>query len=266
MRRHLIDLYKQLFVRKALFRFHQRLVNIGLWGLGILNGENEVWSGEAHFLRSLPRFFSTDQDFVVFDVGANVGAYAHSIKSLYPSARIFAFEPHPTHFESLQQQARQSGFRAFHLALSDTVGTAHLYDRAGTGSAHASLYRDVIERLHRETAIRYAVSVTTIDQFAQEHQIDHVHLLKIDTEGSELSILRGAGRLRDARAIDVIQFEFNEMNVVSRVFVRDFFSVLQNYAFHRMLPDGLIPISTHPVFLSEIFAFQNIVAVKEQVP
>jgi FkbM family methyltransferase len=263
MRRSLIDLYKQLFVRKSLVRFHQRLVNIGLWGLGILNSENEARSGEAHFLRSLPRFFRTDEDFVVFDVGANVGTYARLIKQLYPSALIFAFEPHPANFETLGQQAQQFDFRAFHLALSDTVGTTQLYDRIETGSTHASLYRDVIEQLHHETAISHPIAVTTLDQFTQEHQIDHIHLLKIDTEGSEWNILRGASRLLDARAIDVVQFEFNEMNVVSRVFIRDFQTILPNYTLFRMLPDGLMPISPDPIFLSEIFAYQNIVAVRE---
>jgi FkbM family methyltransferase len=263
MRRRLIDLYKQLFVRRALVGFHRRLVTVGLWGLGLLNSENQAWSGEAHFLRGLPQFFDPGREFVALDIGAHVGAYARALKDLYPRAVVYAFEPHPGHFEALERQARESGFEAYRLALGDTAGDAQLYDRAGPGSAHASLFRDVIEHVHREPAVQHAVTVTTVDQFAEARGLAHVHLMKIDAEGGELNVLRGAERLLSAGAVDVIQFEFNEMNVVSRVFLRDFRALLAGYSLYRMLPDGLAPIAPHPVFLSELFAFQNIVAVKE---
>lgn len=263
MRRLWIDLYKRLFVHAALFRFHRRLLNISLWGLGILNSENDRWSGEEYFLRNLARYFDVSQAFVVFDIGANVGAYASKLKTFYPHAVVYAFEPHPESFECLQRQAQQSGYHAFQLALSDRAGLAQLYNRAGAGSVHASLFREVIEAVHQDTATQSDVQVTTVDQFAQEHRIAHIHLLKIDAEGSEWNILHGASRLIEAGAIDVIQFEFNEMNVVSRVFFRDFYSLLPQYSFYRMLPDGLVPVAPQPAFLSEIFAFQNIVAARK---
>jgi hypothetical protein len=95
--------------------------------------------------------------------------------------------------------------------------------------------------------------------------ISHEDLLKIDVEGAELEVLKGAVGAIKAGKIDVIQFEFNEMNVVSRVFFRDFWHVLDGYSFYRLLPFGLFPIRNYRTFFCELFAFQNIVAVRSGV-
>jgi FkbM family methyltransferase len=263
MKRRLIDLYKSLFVRRAFFRLHQRLLNISLWGLGILNSENERWSGEDHFLRHLSRFIEADKSFVVFDVGANVGVYSQRLRALHPRARIFAFEPLPESFAILQRNLGPQGVEVYNLALSDKAGAATIYTRPGETTTHASLYSAVIEDLYHNSPHANPIETTTLDSFVAEHTIDRIGLLKLDTEGSELQILRGAQLLLDEGRIDLIQFEFNEMNVISRVFLRDFIALLPGYTLFRLLPDGLVPIQATPAFLNEIFAFQNIVAVRK---
>ncbi len=49
-----------------------------------------------------------------------------------------------------------------------------------------------------------AVRAVSLDRLAEEGAIEHVDLLKLDTQGSELSIIRGAHRLLSGAAIDVI--------------------------------------------------------------
>jgi len=207
MKRLLISLYKSLFARKALYRFHHRLLNISLWGLGILNSENDRWSGEDHFIRNLTKLIDPKERFVIFDVGANVGHYSAKVKSVYPDACIYAFEPDPVSFKFLNENAQQRGYQAFNLALGAVSGRALFYNRPGGGSAHASLYRDVITEIHADNVTQVEVSILTVEQFAQEHQLHHVHLLKIDTEGSEMDVLLGARQLLENRSIDLIQFD-----------------------------------------------------------
>ena len=62
----------------------------------------------------------------------------------------------------------------------------------------------------------------------------------------------------------MIQFEFNEMNVASRVFFRDFWLMLPNYEFYRLMVDGMIRIDKYDPIYCEIFAFQNIVAFRRK--
>jgi hypothetical protein len=52
------------------------------------------------------------------------------------------------------------------------------------------------------------------------------------------------------------------MNIISRVFFKDFFDVLPNYIFYRLLPGGkLLEIKEYSPLNCEIFAFQNIIAI-----
>lgn len=69
-------------------------------------------------------------------------------------------------------------------------------------------------------------------------------------------------RLLAENRIGVIHFEFNEMNEGSGCFMRDFRTVLAGYRFFRLLPNALLELSREPV-LSEIFGFQNIIAIRE---
>jgi hypothetical protein len=89
--------------------------------------------------------------------------------------------------------------------------------------------------------------------------LSRIDLLKIDTEGHELEVLHGARKLLAAGLIRVLHIEFNEMNVFSRVFLRDFRELLSRHTAYRMLP-GIISVSDSPL-ASELFAFQNVVFV-----
>ncbi|MDW8325828.1 MAG: FkbM family methyltransferase [Anaerolineales bacterium] len=260
----MIALYRWLFARPSCAWLNRFVTSLGLHGLGILNYENEHVSGEAYFLRWLVRRYSAP---VVLDIGANVGNYASRIKTLSPQAVIYAFEPHPRTFAVLAAEAERHGFTALNVGCGDAAGQAQLFDYAASdaGSSHASLYRDVIERIHRSASVAWPVTITTIDRFLQEVGLTHVDLIKIDTEGHELAVLQGARQAIAAGQIDIVQFEFNEMNISSRVFFRDLCDVLPGYVFYRLLPSGFLPLRDYRPIFWEIFAFQNIVAVRTEV-
>jgi FkbM family methyltransferase len=197
---------------------------------------------------------------VILDVGANVGAYSAEILEIAPAARIYCFEPGPANVSRLEASLGTQ-VTVIPVAVGSKTGSIALYDyEAGDGSSHASLHPEVFERIHQQPHRSRIVAVTTIDDFVEQHSIDAITLLKIDVEGHELEVLKGATTTIREKKIDVVQFEFNEMNVVTRVFLSDFFDVLSDFVFFRLLPHGWIPISSRPI--DNIFAFQNIVAVR----
>jgi hypothetical protein len=75
--------------------------------------------------------------------------------------------------------------------------------------------------------------------------------------------LRGAQHAIASGSIDLIQFEFNEMNVMSRVFFKDFYDVLPGYSFYRMVVDGLAPMGGYVARTHEVFVLHNIIAVRD---
>jgi hypothetical protein len=64
--------------------------------------------------------------------------------------------------------------------------------------------------------------------------------------------------------IKIIQFEFNEMNIVSRVFLKDFYQILKAYKIYRLCETELIPLF-HYDSINEIFKFQNIIAIHDKL-
>jgi hypothetical protein len=149
------------------------------------------------------------------------------------------------------------------VAVGAIPGPAVMFDHLeGEGTFHGSLVKGVIETVHHDNSREIPVAVTTIDTLMAELSIDRIHLLKIDVEGFEAEVLRGARCAIRDKKIDLIQFEFNEMNTVSRVFVSDLVDLLSGYRLHRLLGNGdLLDISSVPILRRELFGYQNLVAL-----
>ncbi len=255
--------YRKWFGGTKFFSFNRFLYTLSLHGLGMLNYENGKVSGEDEFVRWFIRN-KHDVNGVIFDVGANRGDYAKFIRSHKSQAELFCFEPHPLNFTILEELAVQLNFTPVMQGMGDKAGRSVIYDYASAnGSQHASIYKDVIEEIHKSKSYSTEIEITTIDEFVAKNNISKISLLKIDTEGNELNVLKGAQTCILNNLINIIHFEFNEMNVVSRTFFRDILNVLHGFEIYRLLPDGMVKLGEYNPLFFEIFAFQNIVAINK---
>jgi FkbM family methyltransferase len=254
--------YVFLFARKAFYKFNLLFYKLSMTGIGIHNYENDHVSGEKAFIRYMIAK-NAFKDGVILDVGANIGHYTIMLRKNKITLPIFAFEPNPAAFKQLEQAASLHQFIPVKRGAGEISTTAVIYDYAGnTGSEHASMYRGVIADLRNSAVEEVNIDLVSIDHFVAENNISKIALLKIDTEGHELHVLKGARLTIEGGMVDVIQIEFNEMNVISRTFFKDIIDILPGYDFYRLLPDGLLPLGTYKIQDFEIFAFQNIVALK----
>lgn len=188
------------------------------------------------------------------------------IKELAPAAQVYSFEPHPHSFQELAQLESLGGVRAFQLALGEIEGQMELYGVAdGTESALASLHKGVIEELHKREAQSIPVQVKKLDRIIVELNVPHIHLLKVDTEGHELSVFRSGIKALESKKVELVQFEFNEMNVMSRTFFKDFWELLQDFLLVRLTPHGGLPIQQYSPTLHEIFSLQTIVGFRRDL-
>jgi Methyltransferase FkbM domain len=84
-----------------------------------------------------------------------------------------------------------------------------------------------------------------------------IHLLKLDVEGSEIDILRGADELLENGGIDFLQFEFGGCNIDSRTYFRDFYDLLSpRFRIFRIVTDGLRAVDEYRE-IGEIFTTTN---------
>jgi FkbM family methyltransferase len=124
----------------------------------------------------------------ILDVGANDGVSSIKFRDAFPAATIHAFEPVTKTFGILKRNVEKyKGIYCYQMALGANPGTAQIY--LTEHSTMSSLIRPDAP-LGEET-----VRITTVDDFAAEQNIDRVDLLKVDAEGFDLEVLKGAGRL-----------------------------------------------------------------------
>ncbi len=174
---------------------------------------------------------------------------------------IRALEPHPRTFATLRQRLEGTRVEALNLALGDTSGRLDLHDFAeGDGSTQASLSREAVA-LYGGSQVSHPVMVETLDGFLAARGIARIALLKVDTEGFDLNVLRGAREAIGARRLAAIQFEFIAANIATGVRMRDFYEVLEGYRIHRLCLNGaLLPLDYSPK-RCEIYISQNLVAL-----
>jgi FkbM family methyltransferase len=239
----------------AVEQYFDALLHIGITNF------NSATNGEELFLND---YLTSLTSPIVFDVGANVGKFTETVFNLNEKATVYAFEPHPLTFARLQENDFGHSFHPFNFGLGETDAGALLYDyRDKDGSEHASVHQGVIEQIHGGDALSHDIRIKTLDAFVSEHGIGSIHLLKVDTEGNEMAVFQGGEKTIRSGVVDVIQFEFNEMNVISRTFFKDFFDFLPEYDFFRLTHQGALFIRRYSPIFCEIFGVQNIVCVKK---
>lgn len=168
---------------------------------------------------------------LLIDVGAHCGEYTNEFLDRFHQGRALCFEPVEKHFMLLRTAVRTPDrVKFFQMAISNFEGESVIF-RDKPISGLASLSRRNLEHFSISMDIEEQVPVTTLDTFAVSHRIHHVDLLKLDVEGHELNVLKGASGLLASGKIGVIQFEFGGCNLDTRTTFQDFYYFLTGYNF-----------------------------------
>jgi FkbM family methyltransferase len=226
-----------------------------------LRGENlddHRINGEARLLRALAGALGPRP--VIFDVGANVGAWSAHAAQRFPGADLHAFEPHPGAFAQLEQTLRPLGVACHRLALGAEPGHATLHFDPGK-TVLSSLHQRDLQAFGLALDASVDVEVARLDDLCDELGLATVDLLKIDVEGHERDVLAGAERRLASGAIGVVQFEYGGTYLDAGVRLRDVLDRFPSgYALHRIVPWGLMPVSDRDL-REESFTLSNFVAV-----
>jgi FkbM family methyltransferase len=235
--------------------------------LAILQGKGAGggWDlvSEAHVAaRYLP-----EGEACVFDVGANRGHWSEEIRRLRPGKRTRFFQFEPSQFCQGELKAHADADTVIiGEAVGDQIGTVSFFvPEAGSTISSVHQQRDTYFQdapFHEEK-----VPMTTIDHVVEKHHVARVDFMKIDVEGNELAVLRGAKNTFQARKIKALAFEFGSPQINARGYFHDFWDMLNplGFQFLRICPGGLIiPVAEYYEDLEYFRGATNYVAILSQ--
>ena len=198
---------------------------------------------------------------ILFDVGASGGVWTEHALRVNPDAEIHCFEPIQAHYQRLLARAFPPQVVCNATGLSDLAGEAQMFTRAL--SLHDRRGPGCNQPREGESEL---IQLTTLDAYCARHRITEIDLLKIDTEGHDLAVLRGGTQMIREGRIRRIQFEYGPRNVYARVFLRDFFIFFDGlpYRIYQVMPRGLVPVATYDLRLENL-QYKNFVALHAAV-
>lgn len=204
------------------------------------DGPNDITlNGELHVQRTAMAIAGDHA--VVFDVGANVGQWSsHLVDQRTVDLDLHVFEPSTACVDHLHRSlvpAPGLDVIVNQLAASSEDGQGMLFkphELAGSSSLHEPTGGPKVPLTEPIRRMR-------LDTYCVEHNIEHIHLLKIDAEGHDHHVLLGAGHLLVRGAIDLVQFEYNHRWIGARHYLKDVFDLVVpcGYDVGKVTPQGI---------------------------
>jgi FkbM family methyltransferase len=197
-----------------------------------------------------------------YDVGAHVGRWSRNLIELTHhtghALQLHAFEPAPETYRLLSADLPET-VRVNQLAVSDLPGELTLH-MVGPLAGRNSLHRQ------DDATAQQRVAATTIDEYTVRTGVDRIDLLKVDAEGHDYRVLRGAESMFGQGAVSLVQFEYNHRWVYSRHFLKDAFDLLEplGYQLGKLTRHGVEWYRAWDADL-ETFIEGNYVACKPQL-
>lgn len=180
---------------------------------------------------------------VFLDVGANIGWHSMLMARKYPNSQVFSFEPEPDNINLLQYNIQRNG-----LSNVEVIPKAASFEE---GEQKFYLYPDKNAGRHSLLPINkgkvITVPLTTLDHFIKERGLSpkRIKLIKIDVEGYELNVLRGAKSLLGTVPLILLEFspEFMRKGGINP---KDLIDLLEeaHYLPHLLKEGKLTPVSS----------------------
>lgn len=187
------------------------------------------------YVRDVRRISSTSVD-VIFDVGANDGQSARRFLKGFRTAKIVCFEPFSDAYQRLQQLAApHSRITTVRAACGAEPGRASLF-RFGLDQTNSLLPKAegadsyLADPDYMAERGNEQVDVISVDAYCETHNITSIDLLKIDTQGYEIEVLKGARQMLSSNAI---RFVYAEVCFVPYYVNQPLFQDVYEYLFAR---------------------------------
>ena len=189
---------------------------------------------EAGTLYVIKKILKEDDTFI--DVGANIGLMSlFASRVVGDNGFVYSFEPEPTTFMILKENIKINKITnicAYDIGLGNIESKHFIYEHLDVGRGGASL----IKPLNQSNYKKYETYIETLDDFILKHKITNIRMLKIDVEGWELHVLRGAKFLLQSTQAPIICIEYSNLVPQGSRQILDIYYFLSNnnYSIYKL--------------------------------
>jgi len=142
---------------------------------------------------------------VLFDVGANFGQTIEKFRQHFEESTVHAFEPSPSTFQTLRE--RTQGITRLHLTNAGLGSRPESKTFVENKRPDLSSFLEPGQDCWGAVTQRVSVKLDTIDEYCERSGVPHIDVLKSDTQGFELEVLRGASRMLERKRIQLVYLE-----------------------------------------------------------
>ena len=237
---------------------------------GRLDYPNKLSNNGEAMVQKVVLDHSNSKKTTIIDCGANKGEWTDQLCKLFLSNKnvtkldVYCFEPSLFTFKKLLTnigniKSRDINIHPINKALSNNDGKG-LLSIVHPGAGTNSLVQ--IPEFHLDTE---PINMVKLSTFLKEVGVSKISLLKIDTEGADPDIIKGAMELISNQHIGIIQFEYNLRWIYGGYFLRGIFEALCNNKYHlgKITPHGVQFFPKYDVEL-ETFVEGNYIACTDE--
>lgn len=264
--RFLKYVYSIVFARPSMQVLNDKILQLAFFGRGYNNFSTYNLTGETKFIKLLAKYNPR----YCIDIGANKGNFSKFLLE-NTNSQVIAFEPLPKAFNYLNNLLIDYPNRF--IAVNKGVGEINSILELNYGaedSEFASFSKEVnnVSYVRNNNVNSISVEVVRVDDYFNDfikNEIE-IDLLKIDTEGFELEVLKGSSQLIDKCKPKFIQIEFNWHQLFKEVSLYKISTLLNNYDTYQLLPygSGLVKRDVlRPE--SNIYHFSNFVFIRSDI-
>ena len=152
---------------------------------------------------------SSNSNPIIFDVGASDGRTIRKFRAVFPHSTIHAFEPGAFFRELETNVARANDIHLDNFALGARPETREFSEITSEWGPGQSSFLELDEDGYGTVISRTPVKICTIDDYCQTHKIDRIDVLKTDTQGFDLEVLKGAAGMFAKNAVRFVLVEIN---------------------------------------------------------
>ncbi len=222
----------------------------------VLREQRDWFEDEIHFVRSF-----IQPDMQVLDIGANYGLYSMAIAGrLGDEGKLWCFEPTPNTARALRESITANSYES-----KVEVIEAGLSAEAGTASFYASSNAE-LNSLHSTdaNAEKITIELQTLDECLQRYEWTDIDFIKLDAEGEEVNILKGAEQTL-TKLDPLVMFELKHGNQINQGLLNAFTAL--GFEIYRLIPGLNVLAPFNPQqgidgYLLNLFACKSTAAEK----